>query len=172
MATSVPSTQHLLSVIVVVLICRCSIRRLHSLPHLYPALYMQLVAEQHCSLHLSILKACHSPLLYHQKVLCMQTWEDWRDIDTFHLLYDWLLVLLQETLLSSQGPQADSATTAWHQLLWVAALTFLRALTSAVRLVWLTLLHFFTSGEPGQLPCVCGVDKLHELLSLCLCVLQ
>ena len=88
-------------------------------------------------------------------VFCMQTWEDWRKIDAFHLLYDWLLVLLQERLLSSQGSQADSASTAWLQLLWVAALAFLLILTSAVRLAWMMLLRCFTSGKPANFPTRC-----------------
>lgn len=99
----------------------------------------------------------------------MQTWEDWQEIDTFHLVSDWLLVWLQETLLSSQGPQADSALSAGQQLLWVAALTFLLALTSAVRLVWMTLLHCFTSGEPSQLPCV-FVDELPTAVLALVCL--
>lgn len=91
----------------------------------------------------------------------MQSWEEWRQADAFHLLYDWLLVLLQERLLSSQGTHAGSVYIAWNQMLWVAALTFLLSLTSAARLVWLS----FTSGKLTSLLRVMGMR--YKLLSLC-----
>ena len=80
-------------------------------------------------------------------MICVQTWEDWRQPDVFHLLYDWLLVLLQERLLSSQGTYADSMTTAWFQMLWVATITVLLLIISAAKLVWNALRVLFTSGE-------------------------
>lgn len=76
----------------------------------------------------------------------MQTWEDWRQSDVFHLLYDWLLVLLQERLLT-QGTHASSISTAWQQMLWVAALTLLLLSTSAIKLLWAGLQRLFASGD-------------------------
>lgn len=80
--------------------------------------------------------------------VCVQTWEDWRQADVFHLLYDWLLVLLQERLLSSQAAHADSVTIAWFQILWVATITVLLLIVSAAKLVLTALRHLFKSGEP------------------------
>ena len=85
----------------------------------------------------------------------MQTWEDCKQADVFHLLYDWLLVLLQERLLSSQDAQAGSVITAWHQMLWVAALAFLLLLTSGAKAVWITL-RFFVCGELTDSVVSCG----------------
>lgn len=81
---------------------------------------------------------------------CVQTWEACRQGDVFHLLYDWLLVLLQERLLSSsQDTQVDSVISAWYHMFWVAALTSLLLLTSGARLVWIALRWFLASGEPA-----------------------
>ena len=86
----------------------------------------------------------------HCHMLCLQTWEDWRQMDVFYLLYDWLLVFLQERLLSPHATHADSAAAAWQQMLWVAALTLVLLLTSATRLVWIALRWCITSGEPTR----------------------
>lgn len=63
----------------------------------------------------------------------------------FHLLYDWLLVLLQERLLSPQG--AHGATAAWHQLLWVGAIMTLLLLLSTINLIWSVLKNLSIRGE-------------------------
>ena len=80
-------------------------------------------------------------------VLLVQTWEDWRQMDVFYLLYDWLLVMLQERLLSAQGPNAIPASSAGVQLLWIATLASLLLLTAATKLIWATMLWCITPSK-------------------------
>ena len=70
----------------------------------------------------------------------------------FHLLYDWLLVLLQERLLSPQG--THGASGAWHQLLWVVAITLLLLLLSTAKLIWSVFKQVSTRGEVFHMCCV------------------
>ena len=86
----------------------------------------------------------------------MQTWTDWRSIDIFHCLYEWLLGLLEDMLSQFQRHESTSVITASLQMIYVGIVGFTLCLATAARLAWLALVYCCNIGEStAYLPCAC-----------------